>query len=63
MKSVLFFFLSLPCVPNHLLWGDIEKETVEKPEKTFYDKQAAQLNRLCININVLASRNFKTATV
>ena len=40
VKSVLFFFLSLPCVPNHLLQGDMEKETVEKPEKTFYRKQA-----------------------
>ena len=37
--SVLFSFS--PCVPNHLLRGDMEKETVEKPEKTFYEKRAA----------------------
>ena len=33
--------LSPPCVRTHLLRGDMEKETVEKPEKTFYEKQAA----------------------
>ena len=30
-----------PCVSTHLLRGDTEKETVEKLEKTFYEKRAA----------------------
>ena len=30
-----------PCVSTRLLGDDTEKETVEKPEKTFYEKRAA----------------------
>ena len=50
-----------PCVSTHLLRGNTEKETVEKPEKAFYEKRAAQLNN-CI-LHGFASLNFKTAAV
>ena len=41
--SVLFFFHLDACVSTSLLRGDTEKETIEKPEKAFYEKQAAKL--------------------